>query len=345
MLAGNGGIARVARLTSRVLIDEAVAGRLTVRAASYLDSDVPDLRLPVKAMGSSKTRFTWEIYKAALSCSHFLYDFLGIMRSHCHLPFLRRPCLTWVHGYEIWETSPTAYLRNARRADVLITNSAYTRQRADRLHGGFQRARVCWLGTEDDDMPPLPSFDRRPPTVLILGRIDEGFKGHDELIDCWPRVIAAVPDARLLIVGKGPRLQQTQRRAAASPAAESIVFKGFVPDEDLHKVWDETAVFAMPGTAEGFGLAYIEAMRKGLPVIASIHDAAPEVNLEGVTGYNVDLSKPDQLPERIIHLLKNPDLAADLGRNGQQRWREHFTYTAFKQRFLLLLRDFLDGKF
>jgi len=63
-----------------------------------------------------------------------------------------------------------------------------------------------------------------------------------------------------------------------------------------------------------------------------------------VTGYNVDLDKPEELPERIIYLLKDRDRAAALGRQGQQRWREHFTYTAFKQRFLPLLRGFLHGR-
>jgi phosphatidylinositol alpha-1,6-mannosyltransferase len=72
----------------------------------------------------------------------------------------------------------------------------------------------------------------------------------------------------------------------------------------------------MPSRGEGFGLIYIEAMRRGLPVIASVHDAAPEVNLDNVTGYNVDLDRPDELPDRITRLLGDPDHAAALGRAG-----------------------------
>ncbi len=341
--AGNGGIARVARLMVRVLSEEKAAGRLTARVASYLDDDLPDIRLPVNMARGSKARFVWQVYKAALSCDHFLYDNLGMMRSHCRLPLLRRRCMGWICGVEIWETASAARLPCARRADMLVSISAYTRERADRIHGGFRDVPICWLGTETDDMPALPTLGDRRPTVLILARMDEGrYKGHNELIDCWPRVTAAVAGARLLIVGKGTGQDELRRRAAASPAAESIVFKGFVPDEDIAKVWDETTLFAMPSRGEGFGLVYIEAMRQGLPVLASVHDAAPEVNLEGVTGYNVDLGKPDELPERIIYLLKNPDRAAILGRNGQQRWREHFTYSAFKGRFLPILRAFLD---
>ncbi len=108
-------------------------------------------------------------------------------------------------------------------------------------------------------------------------------------------------------------------------------------------MWGETTVFAMPSRGEGFGLVYIEAMRHGRPVLASIHDAASEVNLDGVTGYNVDLDKPSELPERLIALLKDADRAAELGVNGKRRWREHFAYSAFKQRFLPILTAFLNS--
>src|SRR5438552_3263033 len=85
--------------------------------------------------------------------------------------------------------------------------SRLARPRADQAFGGLGPARVCWLGTESDDLPVRsPDFGGRP-TVVILGRLDpEPWKGHHALIDAWPGVVAAVPDARLLIVGVGPGL-------------------------------------------------------------------------------------------------------------------------------------------
>jgi phosphatidylinositol alpha-1,6-mannosyltransferase len=342
--AGNGGIARVARLMDRVLAEEVTAGRLKAQAASYLDDNLPDVRLPVSTARGSKLRYVWQVHKAALSCDHFLYDNLGMAQAHCRLPLLRRPSLSWICGLEVWENTFPSRITNARRTDVLVSVSDYVRQRADRIHGGFKRAQVCWLGTDTDDAPATPESSDRRPTVTILGRMDEvGHKGHDELIDGWPKVVGAVPDARLLIVGQGAGQDELRRKAAASPAAEHIVFRGFVPEEDMPKVWDETMVFAMPSRRDGFGLVYIEAMRQGVPVIASVHDGAQEINRDGVTGYNVDLDKPDELPERIIYLLKNPDRAATLGRNAQNHWREHFRYSAFKGRFLPILNAFLTS--
>jgi phosphatidylinositol alpha-1,6-mannosyltransferase len=169
------------------------------------------------------------------------------------------------------------------------------------------------------------------------------YKGHKELIACWPRVVAAVPDAVLTIAGGGQGLEAYRRLAANSPAAEHIEFTGLVPEAKMEELWAQATVFAMPSRGEGFGLVYIEAMRHGLPVIASVHDAGQEVNLDGETGYNVNLDKPEELPERIIYLLRNPHVAEGLGRNGRKRWADHFRYSAFRARFRPLLREFLGA--
>jgi phosphatidylinositol alpha-1,6-mannosyltransferase len=227
---------------------------------------------------------------------------------------------------------------------LLVSNSAYTRDRADRAFGGFARARVCWLATETDDPLPTRPASAGPPTVVLIGRFDPdgGYKGHRELIACWPKVLSGVPEARLLFVGRGPGRPLLEQSAAQSPARSRIEFRGFVPEEDLESVWAEASVFAMPSRGEGFGLVYIEAMRHGIPVVASVHDAAPEINLDAVTGFNVNLDKPDELPEQLIFLLNNPERAAELGRQARERWSNHFRYSCFRERFLPILREFLQ---
>ena len=346
--AGNGGICRVARLMAKALAEKQRFGA-RVHGIVLSDQSPPSqAAFPVDMAHCSRWRFSLGTCAAALSHSHFIYDFLGMARAHCRLPGLRRPSLCYIHGVEVWEGAATNRIRTARKIDFLLSNSAYTRRRAERVHGGFARAKVCWLATESDELPAgrhLPMVaGAGPPTVLILARLDkERYKGHDELIACWPEVVSAVSDARLLIVGSGRRLEEIKKKAAALPAAPRIEFRGFVDDAEMESVWGETTVFAMPSRGEGFGLVYIEAMRHAIPVIASIHDAAPEVNLEGQTGYNVNLDRPEELPGRIIDLLKNHDLALRLGLNGQERWAEHFRYSAFRDRFLPLLDEFLEA--
>lgn len=340
---GNGGICRLARLMSKVVAEEATAGRLEAEALVLSDRDVNcGIPLPVTVCSGSRLRFVTRTWRAALTHSHFLYDFVGMSRAHCELPLLRKPFLTWMCGIDVWKGTRPDRIARARAADLLLSISAYTRDRADRDFGGLSHARVCWLGTEADEAPAWqPDFGGRP-TVLILGRMDpEPWKGHHALIDAWPRVIAAVPAARLVIVGGGQGKPAAMAHAAASSAAAHIEFRGFVPDDQIEAIWREATLYAMPGITEGFGLVYIEAMRQGLPVIASVHDAAPEINLDGQTGYNVNLQQPQQLADRIIDVLRNPDLAASLGKNSRQRWETHFRFSAFRARFLNLLRPWL----
>jgi phosphatidylinositol alpha-1,6-mannosyltransferase len=171
---------------------------------------------------------------------------------------------------------------------------------------------------------------------------DQDYKGHREMISAWSRVVASIPDARLLIVGAGTGLASLKAAAAQSPAADRIEFRGFVAEADMPELWRSAHVFALPSRNEGFGIVYVEAMRYGLPVIASIHDAGREVNIDGITGYNVDLEHKCDLPEKLFHLLKSPDEARAMGQAGWQRWHDHFRFSAFASRLRGSLSDFVD---
>ena len=223
----------------------------------------------------------------------------------------------------------------------MLAISQFTLDRARAKHGPLNQARLCWLATEQDEPPEFIARDG-PPTALILGRIslDESYKGHNERVDAWPRVIRAVPDARLLIAGAGSGLDALRARAAASPATDSIEFLGFVPEADLDALWRRVSVFAMPSRGEGFGLVYIEAMRRSVPVIASTHDAGQEINIDGETGFNASLDNKDELADRLIELLANPDKRRRLGANGLARWSEHFRFSRFRDRFLNIIGPF-----
>jgi phosphatidylinositol alpha-1,6-mannosyltransferase len=339
--AGNGGIARVARLTAKALVASGTERRID--AVSLLDDrPVIDLGIGIRVAHSSRLRFALALHRASASHLRFIYDFAGIARAHPRFPPLRRPFAVWMHGVEVWEDAREDRLRALRAADLVLCNSDHTRQRFEQLHGILPNVKICWLATEQDDAPRAREH-RGPPSVLILGRLDEASrKGHKLLVDVWPKVVSAVPEARLVIVGGGGLSLLTLRDAARrSPVSVNIDIRGFVPEERMPEVWEKTTAFAMPSRGEGFGLVYVEAMRQSVPVIASIHDAGREVNIDGVTGYNVNLDHPAELEERLIHLLRDEDQARTLGRNAQAHWKEHFTLGHFTSRFINATTDFL----
>src|SRR5262249_19708349 len=141
----------------------------------------------------------------------------------------------------------------------------------------------------------------------------------------------------------GTALAGMRALAAVSPASSAIELPGFIPDDAMNDIWRRAHVFAMPSRNEGFGIVYAEAMRQGLPVIASVHDAGREVNVDRVTGFNVDLDRPGDLEERLIYLLRESTAAKSMGAAGRQRWREHYRFSCFAQRLIQALAEFLPG--
>lgn len=335
--AGKGGIVRVARMTARAL----AAHDHAVTAVSYLDKEPPEIDgVRVVTAGGSKPVFALKCHVAALRAQAMVFDSVGIALARPRIPGLRRRHAVWMHGIEAWEKLRPGREAIYQAADVVLVNSAYTLERFERLHGPLPNARVCWLATEDD-APPAPSARApgRPPTAMILGRIDrsEQYKGHYELIAAWPRIVAAVPGARLLIAGGGDDFDNVRAAAEASPVAGQIDLRGFVPESAMPALWAETDVFTMPCRGGGFGLVYVEAMRQSLPVIASVHDAAPEVNIEGETGFNIALDDQEAMVDRFVRLLGNPDQARTMGAAGYARWQKHFRLSAFGERMMAIL--------
>lgn len=348
LVAGNGGIARVDRMMARVL-EEAGSG---FRPEIHVLCDRADSSAatagggPRRCHGGSRLRFSLGLWRAMLRPGLVLYDAAYYAKIHRFAPLAaRRPFMVFLHGIEIWERARRGSVAACRRARLLAANSQFTRDRAERCHGGFARARVCWLGTEASAPAPGPVAADGPPVVLAVGRMEtrEGYKGHRELIEAWPAVLARQPEARLHLVGRGGQLPALRRLAAAQGVAHRVEFLGFVPEERLPDCYRAATAFALPSRGEGFGLVYVEAMRHGLPVIASVHDAAGEIVEDGRTGLLADLDRPGDLVEKIARLLAHPGEARRMGRAGQERWRNHFTYDAFRGRFRRVLEEFAGG--
>jgi phosphatidylinositol alpha-1,6-mannosyltransferase len=338
-LGSRGGIARLCDLTARVAFEAGYPlSLLSVEneGGSYHGFDF------WRGCGGSRAKFVIACGRAALRGDRIFYDQLGTARAHIWPSRVARPCGVWIHGIEVWDQLRPDRLRVAHRVAFMLANTHFTRLRAIEHDKVFESARVCWLATLQDEPPAESAPLDGPPIVLILGRMDDtAYKGHMELIEAWPAVVDAVPGARLVVVGTGPSLERHRGLAAAGRATEYIDILGFVDESAMPDVWKRTVVFAMPSRGEGFGLAYVEAMRWGIPVIASVHDAGSEVNAHNETGLNVDLSRGNELTDALVELLRDRDLARRMGATGQRRWRKHFCYSAFRERFLQELKLFL----
>ncbi len=244
----------------------------------------------------------------------------------------------FLHGIEAW--TPASPLRRfaMARADLILTNSRYTWSRAVEANPFLRgrTARVCPLGVDPPLAPgPLPR-GLQPGFVLVVGRMHEGYKGHDELLDLWPEVLTSRPGAPPAFAADGPHRARHEARARRLGLEATVTFTGRVPDDTLSALYAGCAFFAMPSRGEGFGLVFLEAMRAGKACVAA-KGAAEEVVVDHQTGLIVDPDRPTDLRRAVLALLDDAELRDRLGRSGHERWRAQFTSEAFGRRLLAAL--------
>ena len=181
--------------------------------------------------------------------------------------------------------------------------------------------------------PPLPSV------LCVVGRLSKE-KGHEVLLRALPSVLRQVPFARLQVCGEGPKKEALQRQAEALGISEQVALLGFV--EDVRPVLAAAEVFAMPSLSEGLGVAVLEAMAMGKPVVATDAGGLPEAVVDGETGLIVPPGDAGALTEAILSLLQNPDKARHMGAAGRERALRQFDRSVIVERMLALYNEVLS---
>ena len=141
--------------------------------------------------------------------------------------------------------------------------------------------------------------------VGVVARL-EPEKGHPTLIEAWPKVLRAVPDAYLLIVGEGSRREALEAQARELKIAHRVIFTG--RRDDVPAVTAALDVAVLPSYREAQGLSILEAMALSRPVVASNVGGIPEMIEDGRTGLLVEPHDADALAAGIIRLLKDHPL-------------------------------------
>ncbi|MGV9696102.1 glycosyltransferase family 4 protein [Streptomyces sp. NPDC003470] len=249
------------------------------------------------------------------------------------------------HGHEAgWAQLPAArqlLRRIGESTDTITYLGEYTRSRIAGALTPAAAARMVQLppGVDEKTFHPDSGGDEvrarlgltdRPVVVCVSRLVPR--KGQDTLIRAMPRVLAAEPDAVLLIVGGGPYEKDLRRLARDTGVAASVRFTGAVPWAELPAHYGAGDVFAMPCRTrrggldvEGLGIVYLEASATGLPVVAGDSGGAPDAVLDGETGWVVRGDSAEQTADRVTVLLADPELRRRMGERGrswvEEKWR------------------------
>lgn len=169
--------------------------------------------------------------------------------------------------------------------------------------------------------PRPPSIDRDAFRLLYVGRISAE-KGLDVLIDAMERIAAGrCRDITLTLVGSdflGSEYGNAFRsRVAASGVADAVTVKGYVPyGPALWQIYDAHDALVLPSFTEGFPQVLLEAMARGLPVVATAVGGVPRLVRDGENGLLIPPGRPDALARAVTRLAGDPDLRTRLARAG-----------------------------
>lgn len=185
---------------------------------------------------------------------------------------------------------------------------------------------------------PLERQSTNKPTIISVGRLREE-KGHAELLRAFALVRTNI-EADLVLVGDGPQFSTLRALARDIGVEGSVRFTGELPD-----VWPQLAkadVFALPSHHEALGIAVLEAMAAGLPVVASNVGGVPELVRDGKSGYLVPPKDAEALAAKLYELLSNPSLARSMGEAGLAIAASHRSETT-AERYFSLFAGVLTG--
>lgn len=241
-------------------------------------------------------------------------------------------------AYGRWMSWATRW--SLARADALVAISDFVARSLERNGLSLKRIRVVLNAIDAAAFdPPADRAEARSRlrlagedlVVVCIARLFR-WKGQAELIRALPAVLREVPQTRLLIVGEddlsanpgGASFADELRRLAIElGVARRVTLTGH--RTDIGHVLAASDVFAMPSFEEPFGLVYLEAMAMRIPVLALSSGGAPEIVDDGRSGFLSPVGDGNALAERLLALLRDPDLRHRMGEYGRMQIETRFT--------------------
>ncbi len=241
-------------------------------------------------------------------------------------------------AYRVYRPFEQALLAGSKA--IVATSQRYV-DASDSLQRWRSKVRVIALGIDeaartDVEPPAWPSGGTL--NLLAVGRLSH-YKGFGVLIEA----VARLPDVRLLLVGDGECAALLADRITTLGLHDRVMMVRDLEDDALHAAYRAADLFVLPSLdrSEAFGIVLLEAMRAGLPVVASdiAGSGVGHVVADGKTGVLVPPGNIEALAAAIARLVLDPERRQRFGAAGHARWQAHFTLDRSAQAVLDLYRE------
>ncbi len=200
-------------------------------------------------------------------------------------------------------------------ADLVIT---YTKEEGETIAG--------WIGRSDSirlihngiavERFQAPLNVRKKNQILWIGRYVPG-KGAKYLLEGFSRFSRDHPEYSLMMIGHGPEKELIKQLVASLEISKKVVMVDFIPNTELHRVYEESAIFVSSSLAEGVPKVMLEAMVCGLPVIST--DLPQLIDIVDGCGVIVPCMNSASIAEALEQLTASPDLMMLYAENARRK--------------------------
>jgi glycosyltransferase involved in cell wall biosynthesis len=160
--------------------------------------------------------------------------------------------------------------------------------------------------------------------IVLVGNMHSDVKGHPWLIAAAAVISREFPQTRFVLVGDGERRKDFERQVEELGMGEHFSFLG--RRDDVPRILSCCDIGVLPSQAEGLPNAVLEYLAAGLPTVASRVGGNAEIVQDGKTGLLVPPQDSSTLAEAVLRLMRNPDNADILGKNGREYVATHFSF-------------------
>lgn len=258
----------------------------------------------------------------------------------------RKPLACSLHGGDLLNTARRSRLgrmavaSTLRAADAVLCNSRWTLERATAMVDDSSSFRVVHLGT---DRPDRSNRKADNPTLVTVANLDPR-KRHEDVLQALAILRDRLPRLRYLIVGDGPYRHDLEVVTERLNLSDRVEFAGRLPQAEALTVARQCHLFVMPSVDEAFGVAYIEAMAGGLPVIGCHDEGGPEeIARIGSGVVLVPPRNPQALARQVGGLFADAAKLTELGDAARETVANHFSWERCGRETVAVYQDIVTS--
>ena len=289
------------------------------------------------------TRHGYDIVHSHTSHAHTLAFFASLGCRTCRLVTRRvdfsifRNRFLPINGIK-YRFMADYYIAISHQIKQVMVNDGIAADRIFVAHSGIDPQRFARVAGNH----LVDEFNLKPAERVVINVAHlAGHKGQKYLVGAIPHVLAAIPNVRFFIIGKGELMSELQALSVSLGIGHALTFTGFRNDVGaFYKIAD---LFVMSSVQEGLGTAILDALALGIPVVAANAGGIPEVIKDGETGRLVEAANPQALAKGIIEMLSNVDQARAMARRGQDNVKAEFSIDAMVENNLAVYNRLLTS--